>query len=196
MNSLLLGCGHQRKKLLVPQGAPKEFINLYTVDINPDCKPDVIMDLMPNDWTVHDRISGRDEFLDRMGLVYFLKENFFDEVHAYEVLEHIGRQGDIRSFFAHFWQIWKCLKPGGYLCATVPSRYSQWLWGDPGHTRAILQCSLIFLDRSQYTEQLGKTAMSDYRNIWHGDYKIIYSNDDKKDFHCFVLQAIKPIRDV
>jgi len=58
---------------------------------------------------------------------YQIREDFFDEVHAYEVLEHLGRQGDYRSFFATFANIYRVLVPGGLLLATVPSRYSGWL---------------------------------------------------------------------
>lgn len=173
LHQLLLGCGNQRKKIVIPPGGSPEWNNLLTVDDDKNCKPDFEFDLNFTYWSI-------------------FSDNSFSEVHAYEILEHLGQQGDISSFFATFNNIWRILKPGGFLCATTPSRFSPWLWGDPGHRRAILPQSLIFLDQTAY-EQVGHTAMSDYRSIYKSDFKIISSTDDKT-FHTFILQAIKPAR--
>jgi hypothetical protein len=170
---LLLGCGHRRTKILLPPGASTEWENLTTLDNNRACNPDIYWDLDAFPWP--------------------LLTDYYDEIHAYEVLEHLGSQGNLHAFFAHFYAIWDALKPGGYLCATTPSRFGPWLWGDPGHRRAILPESVAFLDRATYV-QVGHTALSDYRDAWLGDFKIIYSNDDKRATHGFVLQAVKPIR--
>ena len=86
-----------------------------------------------------------------------------------------------------------CWCLGGYLCATVPSRYSAWLWGDPGHRRAVFPESLVFLDQGEYAKQCGITAMSDYRFYYKSDFKAILGKDDKSTFS-FILQAIKPSR--
>jgi hypothetical protein len=172
---LLLGAGHRRDKIIIPKDTPETFQNLTTVDYNLECKPDFCFDLNNRrDW------------------INCFKENEFNEIHAYEVFEHIGSQGDLDSFFNLFEQCWFTLIKDGFLCATVPSRFSPWLWGDPGHTRAILPETLIFLDQTSYA-QCGHTAMSDYRNIWHGDFKIIESRDDRMN-HFFILQAVKPAR--
>lgn len=124
------------------------------------------------------------------------KESIFDEIHAYEVLEHLGSQGDAPTFFSDFSQIWRILKPGGHLLATVPSRFSPWLWGDPSHRRAILPESLVFLDQAEYVRQLDgstKTAMSDFRYLYKADFKILHAQDDRTTF-TFVLEAVKPSR--
>lgn len=173
MSELLLGCGHRRDKLLVPEGRPAEWTDLTTVDINPRCGADFVMDLdVMHDWP--------------------LPTGAFHEVHAYEVLEHLGRQGDAAAFFHHFAQIYRILKPHGLLCATVPSRYGPWVWGDPGHTRVILRETLAFLDRATY-HQLGQTAISDYRAFWPGDFQCVYHRDVRATFE-FVLRAVKPPR--
>jgi len=88
----------------------------------------------------------------------------FDEIHAYQVLEHFGRQGDFKSFFATFGELWRILKPGGLLVGDTPALRSPWLWGDPGHTRIISAQSLSFLTRRSY-EELGKTTSTDYRRF-------------------------------
>jgi SAM-dependent methyltransferase len=202
-HELLLGCGHQRKKLLAPNQEARDWQNLTTLDINPDCKPDIICDLTSLPWefmhidivndTVMDHVEKSDYKEDTDDTYYMLKSDYFDEIHAYEVLEHIGRQGNLHLFFGHFTEIWRMLKPGGLLCATTPSRYSEWLWGDPGHTRVILPSSLVFLDQTKYAEQAGRTALSDYRHLYRADFKVMYVEDDKV-FNKFVLQAVKPPR--
>jgi len=174
---LLIGCGRSRDKRIDPGGAPRAWQNLTTLDSNEDVKPDVVLDLEV------------DHLSDHFG------EDVFNEVHAYEVLEHLGRQGDAIEFFITFADIWRVLKPGGFLCGTCPSRFSEWLWGDPGHTRAILPVCLKFLSQPFYDQCDGPrpTAASDYRAIWQGDFEIIRSHDDHT-LHWFVLQAIKPPR--
>ncbi len=190
MSELLLGCGHQRVKLAYGSDKNKEWTDLVTLDINPDCDPDIICDLNKSHWTASSIISTKSYFF--TDELYF-KESMFAEVHAYEVLEHLGCQGDISSFFSTFANIYRVLIPGGMLFCTCPSRHSPWLWGDPGHTRVIQPESLVFLDQGQYTSQLGITSMSDYRYYWPHDFKILSSTDDET-FHRFVLQAIKPSR--
>jgi SAM-dependent methyltransferase len=169
---LLIGCGRDRQRKLVFD-AGVEFDGLTTLDIDPMCKPDVL-------WDLNDHPLPFDD-------------DTFDEVHAYEVLEHIGRQGDWRGFFAEFSDYWRMLKPGGLLVGTTPSLDSPWLWSDPGHTRAISIETLTFLVQPQYEVQVGKTAMTDYRDIYKADYDLLYSNVDKSTWW-FVFRAVKPSR--
>lgn len=147
---LLLGCGNRRIKEL-HEPAHKEFENVTTVDIYEDCKPDICVDLNSTDWDLL--------------CIRRLWEQY-DEVHAYEVLEHLGRQGDEESFFRTFRNIWLTLKNDGMLYASVPSWSSLWAWGDPGHKRIINEGTLAFLDQNEYARQVGKTPMTDYRNTY------------------------------
>jgi hypothetical protein len=194
---LLLGCGHSREKRLDPRDfmpqirpTPPDLRTwrgpVETLDVELNCRPDFVCNLHRVPWQVS-------RVCDPCELPTVLDESSYDELHAYEVLEHLGRQGDYRSFFGHFSEIWRVLKPGGYLCATCPSRFSQWLWGDPGHTRAILPCSLVFLNQPQYDIQRGATSMSDYRSDYRADFDIVGTSDDHAT-HKFVLQAVKPSR--
>jgi hypothetical protein len=176
---LLLGCGHSRVKRVIVDPAHDDWSNLTTVDYMRACKPDVIADLRYKDWAI--MFPGRWSDADQ-----------YDEIHAYEVLEHLGFQGSIIDFFASFYNCWRLLKPGGYLAATVPCLTSSWLWGDPGHTRVVSKESLIFLSRDAYG-QLGMTSMSDYRADWDGDFETVRA-DIVGDTLIFVLRAIKPTR--
>lgn len=69
---LLLGAGTRRLKVASFPGY-ENWEDLTTLDIDPDAKPDVLWDL------------------NTRPLPFF--NNTFDEIHAYEVLEHVGQQG-------------------------------------------------------------------------------------------------------
>lgn len=171
---LVIGCGSKRKPVLSMVAGDDEYHNPTYVDLEPRHNPDVLHDLNVTPWPFED--------------------NTFDEVHAYEVLEHLGKQGDAVSFFATFAEIYRILKPGGVLLATVPAYNSRWAWGDPTHTRVINDGSLVFLCQPEY-RQIGATAMSDYRSLWQDDFDVLFcSYDTLPDRMAFALQAVKPSR--
>ena len=172
MKQLLIGCGNSRRKKLTLDDT-WDWSDLTTLDHDPNCGADVAHDLESLPWPFAD--------------------DTFDEVHAYEVLEHLGKQGDYTAFFAHFAEIYRVLKPGGTLMATVPAWDSVWAWADPSHTRVIAPESLVFLDRTQYARQIGKTAMTDFRWLWHGDFEPVAAERVDECFK-FALTAHKPPR--
>ena len=199
---LLVGCGESRARLIDPQPylargvyqARKGFEDgeLYTLDLEEAFEPDLICDLerrCPSGrWLIRDWRHRASELVME---VEELKDDSFDEIHAYEVLEHLGRQGDVGSFFLSFFPFWLALKPNGLLCGTCPSLSSPWLWGDPGHRRAITQGSLPFLDRTFYPGP----PSSDYRRVNPCDFRTRWVHDDGSRL-CFVLEAVKPKRPV
>ncbi len=187
---LLIGCGSNRDKKLKPPGH-EEWANLTTLDNNREHKPDWVGDLLIPPFKPYD-MEGYFIFSeDQYKLVGCpIPDNSFDEIHAYEVLEHTGAQGDYEFFFAQFEEFWRILKPGGLLCATVPSWRSEWAWGDPSHTRVITPGTLAFLSQKEYVSQVGKTAMSDFRYLYKADFDILHSICDDVS-HVFVLRAVK-----
>jgi predicted SAM-dependent methyltransferase len=66
----------------------------------------------------HDPNCGADIFHDLTKLPYPFEDNTFEEIHAYEVLEHLGQQGDYETFFKQLEEFHRILKPGGWLAAT------------------------------------------------------------------------------
>lgn len=165
---LLLGCGNRREKIW----GGSDWGHLVTLDIDPALKPDVVWDL------------------ETLPLPF--DPDTFDEIHASEVLEHTGRQGDWRFFLAQFDDFWRILKPGGTLSASVPRSDSVWALGDPGHTRIIVEQQLGFLHRPAYG-QIGQTSMTDYRPYFRGDWNLV--RRDYTDHHLrFQIQAVKPAR--
>lgn len=174
---LLIGCGASRLKKLSVGNQPN-WRNLTTLDNNPDHQPDVLWDLMNTSLPFPD--------------------NAFNEIHAYEVLEHTGRQGDYQFFFAQFSDFWRILRPGGFLIGTAPMFHSPWAWGDPSHSRIINKECFVYLDQDQYIQQVGKTAMSDFRYLYQADFVLAWMNVDQQpgnaDQFQFCLQAVKPSR--
>lgn len=172
MSELLIGCGSARNKRVFPRGRVA-WEHLVTLDINADHKPDVVCDI------------------EQLPLPF--ADESFDEIHAYEVLEHVGRQGDYRFFFAQFSDFWRMLRPDGYLCGSVPLPTSRWAWGDPSHTRVVQRESFVFLDQSEYVRQVGRTAMSDFRYLYKADFALEYAEDVGESLF-FALRAVKPSR--
>lgn len=169
---LLIGAGSNHAlKLKTP--AAKAENKITTLDIEPSHGVDVVHDLNIVPWPFDDGV--------------------FNEVHAYEVLEHLGQQGDAIAFFDHFYEAYRILRPGGLLVGSVPSWDSLWALGDPSHRRVINEGSLRFLDYPSYAAQVGVTAMTDFRSIWDGDFEAIHL-EKTKDQLFFVLKAHKPRR--
>lgn len=129
-------------------------------------------------------------------VAYALLDDYWDEIHAYDVLEHLGAQGDAAGLLRQFAELWRILKPNGYLCCTVPSRFSLGLWGDPSHRRVINPMTLTFLDQGEYIRQCDSrtpSSMSDFRGLYKADFRCVEAADNRETFS-FVLQAVKPSR--
>lgn len=162
---LLIGAGNSRVKQMANKGK-KEWADLVTLDLDPDSEPDVLWDLN------HLPLPFEDET--------------FEEIHAYEILEHVGQQGDWRTFFAQFTEFHRILKPGGHFFAITPAWDSLWAWSDPGHTRIISQGSIAFLEQARYAD-VGETPMTDYRHIYKVDFEITHAQEVGEKF-VFVLK--------
>jgi len=169
---LLLGAGSNHEKKIALPDFP-DWKELVTLDFNKDHKPDVVHDLNR--------------------LPYPFKDDTFDEVHAYEVMEHLSQQGSFRFFFKQWSEIWRIMKPNGFFCGTSPMWNSPWAWGDPGHTRVISAQCLTFLSQPQYAMQVGKTPMTDYRFVYKADFEPLHL-EEKGETFIYVMQAIKPAR--
>ena len=172
-NELLIGCGSEQSKRYGTGQADKDpgWKNLTTLDNNPDHKPDIIHDLKT--------------------LPLPFEDNSFDEIHAYEVLEHLYQQGDYISFFAEFTEYYRILKPSGLMFITVPKPNSVWALGDPSHTRIMPPENFTFLSQEEYEKQVGITPMSDFRYIYKADLRIRAIQDANEECNLILLEAIK-----
>jgi SAM-dependent methyltransferase len=169
---LILGSGDRGAKgdkAIHFEGISKTYENATTLDMIAEHNPDVVWDLN--------------------NLPYPFEDNSYDEIHAYEVLEHCGRQGDWKFFFDQFTEFHRILKPGGYFIASVPMWDQEWAWGDPGHTRVISNNTLMFLEQRFYETQVGKSAASDYRHTYKVNFEVMATMEKSQQFF-FVLRAI------
>jgi hypothetical protein len=165
---LLIGCGNSRVKLL-SNGQKKDWTDLVTLDQFEDCKPDVVHDLED--------------------IPYPFEDGEFSEIHAYEVLEHMGRQGDWRFFFAQWNEFYRLLEPHGLFFGTVPCPDSVWAWGDPSHTRIITLEQFVFLSQDAY-KQVGATSMTDFRSVYRGNFRLLFEQKTEDKRQMFVLQKV------
>lgn len=153
MQSLLLGCGRSRAKKVKTLGQSDWAGQLVSLDMNPDVEPTVVWDLenLPLPWD----------------------NEAFDELAAYDVLEHFGRQGDWRRWFDECAEYWRILKPGGEFGIIVPINGDA--LADPGHTRFFSANYFTFLSQKWIADQLaiGK-QITDYRFYWKKNFDVIH----------------------
>jgi SAM-dependent methyltransferase len=168
---LLIGAGRLQTKRMGVEG-DDQWGDLVTLDNDPRTGANVIHDL------------------DDLPYLHFV-ESEFDEIHAYEVLEHCGAQGDWRFFFAQFDEFWRILKPGGLFFASVPNARSVWAWADPGHRRVILPETLSFLSREWSATAVVDSCASDYRAAFRGDWKIEAGDNSHEHQFRFILRALR-----
>ena len=168
---LLIGSGYRKEKQIITIGTNKNWTQLITLDNNLECSPDIIHDLNIFPYPFEDRM--------------------FDELHAYEVLEHCGKQGDHEFFFKQFGEFSRILKKGGMMYGSVPEYSSPWAWGDPSHTRVITAGTLSFLNREFY-KQLGDTASSDflkYLDKYNMNFSVEYTQHNSHQMF-FILKNL------
>lgn len=169
MRQLVLGAGRYKKRRICLAG--EDYKNAVSLDINPDVKPDLV-------WDLNNRPTP-------------FEDNAFNEIHAYDVLEHVGKQGDWKGFFEEFTEYYRIIKPDGLFFITAPMYDSVWAWSDPGHTRIISKEMFIFLDQDNYENE--ESQMTDYRKYWKGNFKFIkdVTPHGEKNIGAYILKAVK-----
>lgn len=170
---LLLGSGSEHGKRIKFSESPEadfSSVDLVKLDIDPDMNPDVVHDLDV--------------------LPYPFVDNEFNEIHAYEVLEHCGRQGDGKFFFDQFAEFWRIIKPAGYMMISVPMWDSPLAWGVPDHKRVLPSEIFGFLS-PRYYDNLGKPGFADYRKWLGTTYFEPIGAEEQKHSLFVVLKAHK-----
>ena len=176
--SLLLGCGNSREKKISIDGNTAWAGELTTLDMDPDCAPDFLMD-----YDGLGKRSWRHPFGKR--LPFFA--NTFDEIGAFDTLEHVGVQGDWRGFFLEFGEYHRILKYGGLMYVIVPINADA--FADPGHTRFFHKNHFGFLAQGTYVKGLEiGAAITDYRHVWDKNFDILYLEEQNAHHLAAVLR--------
>ena len=122
------------------------------------------------------------------------EDNSFDEVHAYNVMEHLGRQGDAKAFFDEHYEIWRILKPFGRYMGCCPTMKNPWVLAEPSHTRILLPHTFNFLngDVEAIEHGIENTSTSDFRHLWKGDLRFAWVKENYTPIDWgWIMQAIK-----
>ncbi len=167
MPSLLIGCGNSREKKVQYQGRAEWTGELVTVDMDPNCGASFVMDLsrcfIPHPAGLEEPCAGSLPFCN----------DTFDEIGAYDSMEHWGRQGDWRGWFCEMAEYHRILKSGGTMGIIVPIGNDA--FADPGHTRFIQANHFNMLRQGWYEEQLAAgLPVTDYRWFWQKNFNIPY----------------------
>ena len=151
--SLLIGCGTNHTKQVQYDSIAEWTGELTTLDMNPNCGADVIWDMEVRPLPFED--------------------DTFDEIGAFNVMEHWGRQGDWRGWFDEMAEYHRILKPGGLMSILVPLGGDA--LADPGHTRFFQQNYFGFLNQAFYEDnEVRSTCFTDYRWYWKLNFEILF----------------------
>lgn len=176
MPSLLIGCGHSRTKNVYFPDNQNWVEPLITVDMNPDCGADVVMTM--------DGLGQR-SWRHPFGKRLPFPDNHFDEVGAFNCMEHWGAQGDWRAYFDEMAEYHRVMKPGALFYILVP--IGDDAYADPGHTRFFHVNHFGFLSQGFYEEN-GKlmTCYTDYKWYWKKNFDVLVLQK-QQDHHLAVI---------
>lgn len=151
--SLLIGCGTSRVKQAQLNSKAEWTGELTTLDMNPNIGADIV-------WDMEVRPLPFDD-------------NTFDEIGAYNSMEHWGRQGDWRGWFDEMAEYHRILKPQGTMSILVPIGLDA--LADPGHCRFFHDNYFGFLNQDFYERnEVKSTCFTDYRFAWKLNFDILY----------------------
>lgn len=177
--SLLIGCGNSREKKITFEGRTEWAGALTTLDMDPNCGPDVVMD--------YDNL-GRRSWRHPFGKRLPFPADTFDEMGAFDTLEHVGKQGDWKGYFLEFTEYHRILKPGGLFYIIVPVQEDA--FADPGHTRFFQTNYFGFLSQIFYERNLGLgTSCTDYRWFYKANFDVLYIDQSSHHIACVLRKA-------
>ncbi len=186
---LLLGCGNSHDKRIKFAGDEDEDNIIGPGSPYPEFKQYARLHLHDIDPELEEKYGA--QMHDLNVFPYPWKDEQFDEIHAYEVLEHCGRFGDGKFFFDQFNEFWRILKPGGYFMLSVPTWDAEVAFGVPDHCRILTPGTFQYLSE-EYYENIGKPGFGDYRRFLDGRYWLpIAKHEAEEQFHAVLRKVPK-----
>ncbi len=174
--ALLIGCGNSRERKVRLEGQAVNFTDdadLTTIDMDPNCGADIVMDMSRVAWLMDHRA------------LFAFEDQVFDEIGAYDSLEHWGRQGDWNGWFSEMAEYHRILKPGGLMGIIVPIGLDA--FADPGHTRFFQGNHFCMLNQQWYADKLAAgLPMTDYRWFWRLNFDVLHL-DASSGHHLVVM---------
>jgi len=167
---LILGVGNCKIRRVKADNKALDYSDskVTSIDMNPDCNPTICMEL--------GGIGGERKLP--------FEDESFDEINAYDTLEHWGVQGDWKGYFREFEEYHRILRVGGQMCVLVPRGSDA--FADPGHVRFFSANHFGMLNQAFYQENTDKgTSCTDYRWFWKKNFDISFY--EKSDHHIAVI---------
>ncbi len=189
LNVLHLGCGRKQwnSQKLMDYCGLKLGASSFTrhLDRDPSVEPDLLCNLGTQNIPLVDECV--------------------DVAIAWHVIEHIGGPGDAtepQKAWFHFWEeLYRVLKPNGWIYGESPNYDGIWAWSDPTHVRAMSEASFVFFNQDSY--RIPESAISPYRircdfewlalpGLPDGRTVIVDPKDSRNRMLRFALKAKKP----
>jgi SAM-dependent methyltransferase len=131
-----------------------------------------------------------------------LEDDSIDLAIAWHVIEHIGTQGQTDGWFSFWEDLYRVLKPEGWLYAESPYYTGIWAWSDPTHSRAISEHSFLFFNQECY--RIPGSMISPYRiqcdfpftgmGGMDKGFKVLHGQDPREQSLRFAVRARKPLK--
>jgi len=133
-------------------GGYKEYDNYINIDIDPNCKPDYVIDL------------ERD--------ILPFKENTVSEVRAYHILEHLGN-----GFFHCLQELYRVCEHGAIIDIQVPHHFHEVFINDPTHKRPITVEGMRLFSKKYNALEIERGGSSSCLGIrFNVDFEIVQYN--------------------
>lgn len=134
----------EHKKLNLGCGF-KKLDDHWNVDIEPRCNPDEIMDMEQFPWPYED--------------------NFFEKIHADNVLEHVGQ--DPKVFTKVLQEMYRVSADGAEWYVCVPHHRCDLYWDDYTHVRALSAKTFRMFDQKINFESIAKKLSDSTFGLYH-----------------------------
>lgn len=123
----------------------KKLEDYWNVDVEPKCNPDQVWDFELTPWPWED--------------------NFFDKIHADNILEHLGQSP--KAFTAIIKEMYRVSKPGAEWFVNVPHHRCDLFFDDYTHVRILTPKTFRMFDQMVNMESIKKKLSDSTFGLYH-----------------------------